>query len=84
MKHHLQATDDDYERAASASDRVDKAVQNPVQQAHALPRTALHGTGATLGEQPEFSDLHQKAAECNGPNSNLLGDTGLEPVTSRV
>ena len=88
LKHYLQVTDDDYERAASASDRADEAVQdpvqNPVQQAHALPCTDLHEKRATLGKQPEFSDLHHKAAECNSPNSDLMGDTGLEPVTSRV
>ena len=83
MKHYLQVTDDDYDQAAGITSE-DKAVQNPVQQAHASPCTALNGGSANPQKRAEINDLHEEAAECNPSSTPRLGDTGLEPVTSRV
>ena len=84
LKHYLQVADDDYDRASSVSEGVDSAVQNPVQQAHARPCLELHDVKASLENQAAISDLHEHAATCATPNTYLMGDTGLEPVTSRV
>ena len=84
LKHYLQVTDEDDDRAASMSGRAEKAVQNPVQQAHALRGRGLHSQTTIPTNQAEFSDLQHIAAQCATPDKTLLGDTGLEPVTSRV
>ena len=80
LKHYLQVTDDDYDRASSVSDRVDGAVQNPVQQAHARTCLQLHDIKTSLENQAGFTDLHEHAATCAAPNRNRMGEAGLEPA----
>ncbi len=67
IKHYLQVTDDDYE----------KALHNPVQQDHAMPRNESHASSQEVKKTRECESLRISA-------SDSVGDTGLEPVTSAV
>jgi len=86
-KHYLQVTDEHFEQAA-AGVRVlglgGEALQNPVQQPHAEERVAAHSEPPTLDEEAENTETHADAQVCIARTDTKLGDTGLEPVTSRV
>ena len=66
-RHYLQVTDEDYE----------KALHNPVQQDHAMPRNESHASSQEVKKTRECESLRISA-------SDSVGDTGLEPVTSAV
>jgi len=70
-KHYLQVTDEHNERA----------LQNPVQQPAASSRKGLQADSAAHKETPV---LQGYAAECDAVPISGVGDTGLEPVTSRM
>jgi len=71
IKHYLQVTEDHFA----------KAVQNPVQQAHETGRNDSQDNSATL---EQTSVLQGHASDCGYVQKCLVGDTGLEPVTSRM
>ena len=73
-KHYLQVTDEHYE----------KAVQNPVQQAHATACRGMQPEDTENEEGQTCSDVQPDAASCKSFITNSLGRTGLEPVTLRV
>ena len=86
-KHYLQVTDEHFEQAArgAESGAADAgALQNPVQQAHAHSRTSSHKTAVTSEKRDSCGSVRQNATWRDGPTSAEMGDTGLEPVTSRV
>ncbi len=74
MKHYLQVTDDHFAQA----------VQNPVQH------TAAGGRAESQERTPDnekpaiCSAVREEATPCENTESSGMGDTGLEPVTSRV
>ena len=76
-EHYLQVTDEHFEQAATpAPTGAEKSVQNAAQQAHASCRTAPHA----VGEPAKYEQERDSARQCEA----LVGDTGLEPVTSCV
>jgi len=87
-KHYLQVTEEHFEQAAMRTESGTRAAQNPAQQPAASSRTvsqAIEGVtripAETLGN---CNALREVANTCDGVKSRGLGDTGLEPVTSRV
>ena len=80
-RHYLQVTDEHFEQAAAADD---EALQNPVQQAHAEPRTDAHGDGEPDDESAFFNSKHGDALVCAGYRSNGMGPEGFEPPTKRL
>jgi hypothetical protein len=79
-KHYLQVTDDHF--AAGAADSAPKkAVRNPVQQP---PATDENDLKATHDENEKTPDLQGFAGDCKNLQSDLMGEVGLEPTTSRV
>ena len=84
-EHYLQVTDEHFERATSAPARV---VQNRVQHDAESPRNVSQGDLATspIGAENagNYSGMRDGAGSCDNFDTVLLGDTGLEPVTSRV
>ena len=79
-KHYLQVTEEHFERAAGIStsnnEGPDNDVQNAAQQNAEPCCTASH----TGGEPAKFNTEQHITTQCEG----VVGDTGLEPVTSRV
>jgi len=73
-KHYLQVTEDHFR----------SALQNALQQAHTLNRNESQVEAA--GEpKPAFShSVRDSSTHCDKPEENLVGATGLEPVTSWV
>ena len=78
MKHYLQVTEDHLARAAG----LGEAVQNPVQYRAASSRTELQAEMVENGKSLKNSSLHNNAAPYKDGAVGLMGDTGLEPVTS--
>ncbi len=74
VKHYLQVTDDHFAQA----------MQNPVQQSAAGSRTESQGKSRDDTELAICSTVRQEATPCEKTGSPGMGDTGLEPVTSRV
>jgi len=74
-KHYLQVTDEHFEQAAKPED-FGQAAQNPAQQNAAEPCIVSH----PVCKDAKFGLKRDIATQCEVP----VGDTGLEPVTSRV
>ena len=73
-KHYLQVTEDHFR----------SALQNALQQAHALDRNESQ---VEAGEAPETAFSHSNrdaSTHCDTSDADLVGATGLEPVTSWV
>ena len=85
-KHYLQVTDEHYERAARGESPVSthSALQNALQQRAATPRTAMHDESDESRNSRTCQALRDDATHCKTNNLEPMGDTGLEPVTSRV
>ena len=77
-KHYLQVTEDHFVQAAK------KTVQDPVQKTAALPRTDLHAESGEAREPAIYQAICKNTPLWEDKEAQLLGDTGLEPVTSRV
>ena len=77
-KHYWQVTDEDFDRAIQGSS---KAVQNPAQHLHVSARTGSQGT-SPADDKTLVLPVH--APQCTNVLDGLVGDTGLEPVTSTV
>jgi integrase len=75
-KHYLQVTEEHFERAAGISTSNGEAAQNAAQQNAEPCCTVSH----TVGEPAKFNTEQDLATQCEG----VVGDTGFEPVTSRV
>ena len=73
-KHYLQMIDDHFTQA----------VQNPVQQVSADERSDAHAPKPTCAEPIVCSVVRSETTPCKGKGLVGIGDTGLEPVTSRV
>jgi hypothetical protein len=74
-KHYLQVTDEHFEQATRQSN-LPEAAQNPAQQDAAEPCKVSH----PVSEYAKFGSKRDNAKGCEVK----VGDTGLEPVTSRV
>ena len=70
-KHYLQVTEDHFA----------KAVQNPVQQAAALARTAPRAKGTDEGELCVCSSLRDDAAPREGREPHRIPPRGIEPLS---
>jgi len=77
-RHYLQVTEDHFAQA------VQKAVQIPVQQATAQGRTDSRAGSGESEKSNVCGAAQNNAAPCEGREPQLLGRTGLEPVTSCV
>jgi len=75
-KHYLQVTEEHFERAARFAGGTSKAAQNQAQQNPAEPCIVSH----PVSERAKFDAKRDPARQCEG----VMGDTGLEPVASRV
>ncbi len=73
-KHYLQVTDEHFTLA----------LQNALQHPSADPRTDSHRNRTNVAEGIENGDMRSDATPCEARVYGNLGDTGLEPVTSRV
>ncbi len=98
-KYYLQVTDDHCSQGAEAPDQADgapssvfdgrpaqpvQALQNALQHIVANARTASR---AQVGGSANFAictEIRSDATGCEDAKIELMGDTGLEPVTSRV
>ncbi len=79
-KHYLQVTEAHFDRAAGEGG----ALQNALQQSAALPRTASHEENTEIDNPGTCQEIRKNATPCESAESHEMGDTGLEPVTSRV
>ncbi len=79
-KHYRQVTDDHFAKAAG----IKRALQNPVQQAHVQGCMEVNGLPTQGAKTGFFTALQGDALPCNGREEVQVGDTGFEPVTSRV
>ena len=77
-EHYLQVTDDHFERAASESSAVQKAVQNT----RASQRTAVNGESAEAAKPLEYKCVRDDASSSNAPEVVGMGPVGLEPTTN--
>jgi len=78
-EHYLQVTDDHYRAAVEAP--AQEAAQKAAQQIAAGPRTASHSNSEAQKKPPV---LQGRATLCDSAPNELVGGTGLEPVTSAV
>ena len=78
LKHYLQVTDEDYERASSLPNGAPEVAQNPVQQAHAWGCRELHSGNGIPDKRAGISDLQHHAEKCAAPNEYRLGPEGPE------
>ncbi len=98
-KHYLQVTDDHFSQAteapaqaagvpASALDgrpaQPEQALQNALQHPVARARTASHAEIGRSAKSASCKEIRDVATECESAGIDAMGDTGLEPVTSRV
>lgn len=86
-KHYLQITDDHFAQAVGAESEADSdagALQNALQHSAAPARTPSHRKPGRSSKSTGCKALRDGAKECESANGTALGDTGLEPVTSRV
>ncbi|MBN2129817.1 MAG: site-specific integrase [Sedimentisphaerales bacterium] len=74
-KHYLQVTDEHFERAALPTGSPE-AAQNAAQHMHEQSRM----DSLAVTESAKFDEKRRYARQCGSG----MGDTGLEPVTSRV
>ena len=74
VKHYLQVTDEHFE----------KAVQKAVQQSAALGRMESQEQHGFTTESAFCEPERRYAKQCEKVKEGEMGDTGLEPVTSRV
>lgn len=90
MRHYLMTTDEHFETAVKGdaeaqegpqTEAVQKATQNPAQQAHAA--SSLGSQTATIA-QKQTPALPGFAAGCGLPQPAKMAGTGFEPVTSRL
>ena len=79
-----QVTDEHFTRAVEFSSTAQKAKRNPAQQPRAGDRNASQEESIIMEKPAIGGALHEVAGCCGIPNKDLLGDTGLEPVTSAV
>ena len=78
-RHYLQVTDEHFARATGERQRSD------AESDAAENETGPHGCaveGATTGESDFLTPAHATSQPCNPADMYLVGDTGLEPVTS--
>jgi len=85
-KHYLQVTDADFEAAANgsltkAAHSPDSAAQNPAQYLHVPGFPERKGEAADV---QETRDLPADTEPVTSGHIDMVGDTGLEPVTSCV
>ena len=82
VKHYLQVTEDHFKQAAN------KATQNPTSKAHESSRndskTQMPSKAPGSVSSSDCERLRPIATSCNPSEIPRMGDTGLEPVTSRV
>jgi len=88
QKHYLQVTDEHF--AQAATEQTPKPTQNPTQATESRPKATQNPTQQTpelaregpqpIGQTALFGQKRHRAGQCEG----VMGDTGLEPVTSRV
>jgi len=76
-----QVTDEHFSRATSAAENP---ARNPAQQAHAEGRNTAHEPTRKTKNPAKCGAFRGLASGCYHPNKYLMGDTGLEPVTSSV
>jgi len=97
---YLRVTDADFERAAKLDEGVQKALQKAVQQPTASERSEAQDSAqadtqaetAPSAKPHDFSSVRDSAASCGSRQSageveaetDLMGVTGFEPVTSWV
>ncbi|MFB3138387.1 MAG: tyrosine-type recombinase/integrase [Phycisphaerales bacterium] len=74
VKHYLQVTDDHFAQA----------VRNPVQHSAAGGRAESQELTPDNEKPAICSAVRKEATPCENTESSGMGDTGLEPVTSRV
>ena len=74
VKHYLQVTDDHFAQA----------VRNPVQHSAAGGRAESQELTPYNANPAICSAVREEATPCENTESSGMGDTGLEPVTSRV
>ena len=77
-KHYLQTTEAHFAQATQ------KALQNPVQYPTAKGRIASQAENGEVRKPPICRGKRDNAKNCNPLQNGIMGDTGLEPVTSRV
>jgi hypothetical protein len=83
VKHYLQVTDEDFNRASTGLGTVPKnAAQNPAQQMHAEGRDASQKDGAQTTKPADCRALRETAVGCDYPNKILMTGEGLEPSTN--
>ena len=82
VKHYLQVTEDHFKQAAK------KATQNPTSKAHESSRndskTQMPSEALGSVSSSDCERLRPTATSCTPSEFQRMGDTGLEPVTSRV
>ena len=98
-KHYLQVTDEHFRLAAEAPPQLaagsaslcsgepakpKQALQNALQHPAAQARTALHQETGRSAKCVPCKEIRYGATECENAESEQMGDTGLEPVTSSV
>ena len=79
IRHYLQVTDEHFARATAGD-----VLQNPMQQAAAPGCNESHEDGDAERQSVFCGAAHDNATRCDETGSHQMGDTGLEPVTSRV
>lgn len=72
MRHYVDVTDADFERAVSGS-----AAQNPAQQAHASDRTEDQEERVSHKKSPEIQEI---ASSCNSLQTGQVEAAGIEPA----
>jgi integrase len=81
-KHYLQVTNEHFERAAHES--AHESAHKAAQQGSAVGRTGSHAENAESGDDSSCTGIQTDAAPCDNREPQLVGDTGLEPVTSSL
>ncbi len=78
MRHYVDVTDADFERALMGHESTDeKVAQNPAQQAHAKARDERQATNLTIRKPSVLPGL---ATSCETPQKQGLEAAGIEPV----
>ena len=80
-KHYLQVTDDHFQMALQPAG---KALQNALQQAHETPCRPARDLQGHSEENAVCSSMQGNSWNGIKSQKELVGVTGLEPVTSRV
>ncbi|MBN1362962.1 MAG: site-specific integrase [Sedimentisphaerales bacterium] len=80
-KHYLQVTEEHFEQAAQNAAHLDAGAQNAAQ--YSAGRESIE-RGVTRQDDSENADLLCGTSAYKSLQDREMGDTGLEPVTSRV